>query len=250
MVAAMEPDRAQSKFGSKLLIPGAILLAGVIIAGAIMWTNGLRGARETATVAPTPAPSGESRTANGDIADDDPYLGNPNAPVAFVEFSDFQCPFCRRFYRETLSQIKERYIKTGKVKFVYRDFPISSIHDMAETYAEAGECAEDQGKFWPMHDKIFEEQGKRGSGTISGITASDVKRWARDIGLDGAAFDQCLDSGRHASEVAKDYQDGQALGVTGTPATFINGRLVVGAVPYAQFEGLIEQALAGGGGLR
>ncbi len=241
----MESDQREPALGAKLLIPGAIVLAGIIIAGAILWTNRPGGSRQAAALAQTPAPPGQSAgTAAGDIADNDPYLGKPDAPVTFVEFSDFQCPFCRRFYRESLSQLKEKYIKTGKVKFVYRDFPISSIHEMAEAYAQAGECANAQGKFWPMHDKIFDEQERRGSGTISGITVSDVKRWAREIGLDGTAFDQCLDSGKYAAEVAKDYQDGQALGVSGTPTVFINGRLVVGALPYAQFEVLIEQALA------
>ncbi len=237
----------QPALGPKLLIPGAIVLAGIIIAGAIMWTSGLKGQNQTATLTQTPSASGQpAAAAPGDIVDDDPYLGSPDAPVTFVEFSDFQCPFCRRLFRETLPQLKEDFIKTGKVKFVYRDYPISSIHGMAETYAQAGECADDQGRFWPMHDKIFEEQERQGSGTITKFSAADVKGWARDIGLDGAAFDACLDSGKHAPEVAKDFSDGQALGVSGTPTVFVNGRSVVGALPYTQFKALIEEALKAG----
>lgn len=240
----MEPNGpGEPRRDLKLLVPGAIVLAGLIIAGAIIWTSGFRGSSKTATLTPTPAgqPTG---AASGNIADDDPFLGNPDAPVIFVEFSDFQCPFCRRLFRETLPQLKEEFIKTGKVKFVYRDYPLSAIHGLAETYAQAGECADDQEKFWPMHDKIFEEQDRAGSGTITNFSAADVKRWAREVGLDGVSFDACLDSGKHAGEVAKDFSDGQALGVSGTPTVFVNGRSVVGALAYAQFKALIEAALA------
>lgn len=97
--------------------------------------------------------------------DDDPVLGKADAPVTLIEFSDFQCPFCRAFWKEALQQIKKDYIDTGKAKFVYRDFPLS-FHPLAKPYALAANCANDQGKFWEMHDKIFEEQAKKGEGTI------------------------------------------------------------------------------------
>lgn len=229
----------ENKNENSYLIPGAIVLAGVLIAAAVMYSS-------TATRSPGPANVGDSvpEAVSGDLTDDDPTLGNPEAPVTIVEFSDFQCPFCRKFYLDTLSEIKEKYVKTGKVKFVYRDFPLTSIHDMAQTYAEAGECADDQGKFWGMHDKIFEEQQKRGSGTVTDFTAADIKRWARELGLDGAKFDSCLNSGKYTAEVDKDFADGQRNGVEGTPATFVNGLLVPGAVPFSQFKALIEEELA------
>ena len=223
------------------LVPGAIVAAGVIIAGAVFYVG------RSDTSAPPPAGgAGLERGAAraGDLADDDPSLGSPSAPVTVVEFSDFQCPFCRQLFRDTLPQLKDEYIKTGKVRFVYRDFPLVAIHEMAETYAQAAECADDQGRFWEMHDKIFQEQDRGGPGTVSGITATDVKRWAREIGLAGAGFDGCLDSGKYREEVAKDLADGQAAGVSGTPTVFINGRPVVGAVPYPQFKTLIDAALA------
>ncbi len=225
------------------LVPAAIIAAGAIIAGAVVYVG--------RSGAPAPLPAAQGRDAalaagavTGELADDDPSLGSPSAPVTIVEFSDFQCPFCRRFFRDTLLRLKDEYVKTGKARFVYRDFPLTAIHEMAETYAQAAECAEDQGRFWEMHDKIFQEQDLRGQGTISGISVPDLKRWAREVGLDGTAFDGCVDSGKYREEVAKDLADGQAAGVTGTPTVFVNGRAVVGAVPYAQFKALIDAELA------
>ena len=176
-------------------------------------------------------------------ADDDPFMGDKNAPVTIIEFSDFQCPFCRRFWSDTLSQIKTQYIDTGKVKLVYRDFPLDSIHPGAKPAAEAAECAEDQGKFWEMHDKIFEEQNKQGQGTVQfGVT--DLKNWAGELGLDQDKFDSCLDDGKYADEVAKDFQDGAQAGVQGTPSFFINGKQLSGAQPFAAFQQAIDAELA------
>jgi protein-disulfide isomerase len=175
-------------------------------------------------------------------ADDDAVLGNPDAPVTIIEFSDFQCPFCRKFYKETLPQIKKDYILTGKAKLVYRDFPLVQIHPGATPAAEGAECAKEQGKFWEMHDVIFDEQEKQGSGTIQ-FTADDVKKWAAKLGLNTSKFNQCLDSEKYKQEVEKDIADGSAAGVTGTPAIFVNGRLIVGAQPFAAFKVIIDEEL-------
>jgi protein-disulfide isomerase len=166
--------------------------------------------------------------------DDDSIKGDKNAPVTIVEFSDYECPFCARFYSQTLSQIDENYIKTGKVRLVYRDFPLS-IHPQAQKAAEAAECAGEQDKYYDMHNILFEK------GVSGGVTS--FKQYASEIGLDTAKFNSCLDSGKMASEVQKDFQDGQSYGVRGTPAFFINGQLVSGAQPYANFEAAIEAAL-------
>lgn len=190
--------------------------------------------------APIPPPSQPTGPVNVSV-DDDAFLGKKNAPVTMIEFSDFQCPFCRSLWRETLPQIKKEYIDTGKVKFVYRDFPLS-FHSGATPAAEGAECARDQGKFWEMHDAIFEEQQKQGSGTIQ-FTADDVKKWAANIGLNTTKFNQCLDSGKYKQEVEKDIADGSAAGVSGTPATFINGRLISGAYPFAAFKVIIDEEL-------
>ena len=228
---------------SKLFLPIAIVLAGVMISGAVLWT---RSSPQTAANS-----GGTVQQAAGNIpqaggivnvsADDDASLGDPNAPITLIEFSDFQCPFCRKFMIDTLPQIKKEYIATGKVKLVYRDFPLS-FHPGATPAAEGTECAREQDKFWEMHDVIFDEQEKQGSGTIQ-FTADDVKKWAGNIGLDTTKFNQCLDSGKYKKEVEKDVADGVAAGVSGTPAIFINGKLVVGAQPFSAFKVVIDEEL-------
>jgi len=168
-------------------------------------------------------------------ADDDPVKGDKNAPVTIIEFSDFQCPYCERFYTQTLPLIDEKYIKTGKVKIVFRDFPLG-FHQYAKKASEASECADQQGKFWDYHDKLFENQ--------KALDISSLKQYAKELGLDTAKFDTCLDSGSMASEVQKDLTDGSKYGVSGTPSFFINGINLVGAQPFAAFEQVIEQELA------
>jgi len=169
--------------------------------------------------------------------DDDPVKGSKNAPITIVEFSDFQCPFCARFYAQTLPSIEENYIKTGKVKFIYRDFPLN-FHQYAQKAAEAAECADEQGKFWEYHDILFQKQSEWSSAGVE-----KLKEYAQNLGLDTAKFNECLDSGKYSSEVQKDYSDGSNYGVTGTPTFFINGIEVVGAQPYSVFEQIIEQEL-------
>ena len=251
----MFPDENQKsseqgiKSGSNtLLIPGAIIVAGVLIAGAVMYANAPRSGstvpgegRGAALVGktakePVGAAAKSNLTATTGLIDDDPSLGNPEASVVLVEFGDFQCPFCSRLFQETLPQIKEQYVKTGKVRFIYRDFPLSSIHAVAQKAAEASECADEQGKFWQYHDMLYERQ--------QSLSAANLKVWASELGLDSALFNTCLDSGKYADEVQKDLSDGQAAGVTGTPATFVNGRLVPGAVPFETFRAVIEEELA------
>ncbi len=167
-------------------------------------------------------------------ADDDPVKGDKNAPITMIEFSDFECPFCGRWFQQTFPAIDEKYIKTGKVKLVYRDFPLN-FHTQAQKAAEASECADEQGKFWPMHDKLFNE------GVQGGVEG--FKKYAKDIGLDTGKFNKCLDSGQMAAEIRKDLADGGRYGVSGTPGFFINGVKVVGAQPFQVFEQVIEAEL-------
>ena len=166
--------------------------------------------------------------------DDDAIKGDPNAEVTIVEFSDYECPYCARFYSQTLKQIEETYIDTGKVKFIYRDYPLSG-HSQAQKAAEAAECAGDQGMYYEMHDKLFE------MGVSGGVDS--FKQYAVSIGLDATEFNDCLDSGKNYDEVRKDLSDGSAAGVRGTPAFFINGILVSGAQPFSAFQQVIEQEL-------
>ena len=169
-------------------------------------------------------------------ADDDPVKGDPNAPVEIIEFSDFQCPFCSRWYSDALPQIQKEYIDTGKVKLVYRDFPLSSIHPQATPAAEAAECAKEQGKFWEFHDKLFENQAS--------LSTASYKQWAQELGLNTQQFNDCVDKKKYQREVTKDYQDGQAAGVTGTPSFFVNGINIRGAQPFSAFKTIIDQELA------
>lgn len=163
------------------------------------------------------------------------FKGDADAPVTIVEFSDFQCPFCERFYSQTLGLIEQNYVDTGKAKIVYMHFPLTSIHAEAQKAGEAAECAGEQGKFWEMHDKLFDNQAS--------LSSSNYKAWARELKLDSAKFDSCLDSGKYAGKVREQTDYGSSLGVSGTPAFFINGAPISGAQPYSVFEQIIESEL-------
>lgn len=225
------------------MIPGAIVVAGVVIAGAVLYGGGLRNTPAGGSSAPPPA------VAAGSLADDDPSLGDPSAPVTFVEFGDFQCPFCNSFFREAEPEIIERYVKTGKVRFVYRDFAF--LGEESVRAAEASECADEQGKFWAYHDRLYNfiwdnYYAKNESGeNVGAFAEANLKRLAADSGLDAGAFAECLSSRRYRAEVEKDIADGRAAGASGTPTAFINGKMIVGALPFGQFQTAIEAALAG-----
>ncbi|MBI4361244.1 thioredoxin domain-containing protein [Candidatus Micrarchaeota archaeon] len=197
-------------------------------------------------VSPTPTPSPTLRPsvhARDLISTYAGMRGRADAPVIVVEFSDYQCPFCRRFYAETLPLIQGDYIDSGKVRFYFKDFPLS-FHPMAHVSSEAARCAGDQGKYWQMHDKMFGEQNADSSGTTTvNYSVDDLKAWAREIGLDGTAFDACLDSGKYKDSVAADYREGVSAGISGTPSFVINGQTLVGAQPYSAFKSVIDAEL-------
>lgn len=172
-----------------------------------------------------------------------PALGNKDAKIQIVEFSDFQCPFCRRFYTETWEQLKKEYVDTNKVAIYFRHFPLD-FHPSAFISAEASECANDQGKFWEMHDAMYNEQEKKGSGTTIQFTADDLKTWASTIGLDSGKFNECLDSGKFKEKVNKDMTEGATAGVSGTPTFFVNGTELVGAQPFSAFKAVIDKKLS------
>jgi len=168
--------------------------------------------------------------------DDDPVKGDPDAPVTIIEFSEFQCPFCKRYVDQTYPQILKDYIETGKVKYVFRDFPLG-FHPHAKPAAMASECAHEQDKFWEYHDELFENNENLGDDLYLQIAA--------DLGLDIEQFQTCLESEKYSEEVDKDLADGQKYGISGTPGFFINGKLISGAQPYSVFKDAIEQALNG-----
>ncbi len=173
-----------------------------------------------------------------------PPLGKKDAKVTIIEFSDLQCPFCRRFFTDAFPKIKQDYIDTGKVAYYFRHYPLS-FHPAAQKSGEAIECANDQGKAWVLHDLMFEkQQAMDPSGGTVEYTVDDVKMWAQEVGLDMVAFNQCLDSDKYKEKVENDVAEGTAAGVSGTPAFFINGTPLVGAQPYESFKAVIDQELA------
>jgi len=165
--------------------------------------------------------------------DDDPSIGSPDAPVTIVEFADFGCPYSR----QSSLVIRAAALKWGdQVRFVYRDFPITELHPAAELAAEAGECAQDQGRFWEYHDKLYLNQ--------TDLREETLVRFARELNMDVEAFERCLGSGVYKEEVAEDYAAGVAAGVRGTPTFFLNGNRVPGAIPADVLDSLIQRLLA------
>ena len=180
-------------------------------------------------------------------ADNDPIMGDPNAPITIIEFSDFQCPFCARFHTQTLPSILDEYIDQGKVKLVFRDFPIQSIHPNALPASIAAECANDQNKFREMHDILFEKQNEWNK-IDTAKALSLFSQYALDFGINQEEFDSCLTSGKHISEIQKDLEDGRNYGVSGTPGFFVgNDELgyveLKGAQPFESFKKVIDSQL-------
>ncbi|NKB88390.1 MAG: thioredoxin domain-containing protein [Acidobacteria bacterium] len=165
--------------------------------------------------------------------DGHPTFGPEDAPITLVEFSDFECPYCGGF-AATLERAKREY--DGQIRLIYRQLPLSQIHPNAIKAGEASLCAEEQGRFWELHDAMFADQAS--------LTVPDLKAKAGQLGLDQAAFDACLDTGKYAAQVDEDLQLASRLGLDGTPALFVNGRpLVGGAVPYEMLAELIDDEL-------
>jgi len=191
-----------------------------------------------------------------------PVEGKADAPVTIIEFSDFQCPYCGKFITDSYPQIKSQYIDTGKVKLIFRNFPLP-FHQYAQKAAEATLCASQQSKYWEMHDKLFANQ--------NALTVDNLKQYAKDFGLDGTKFNTCLDSSTFADQVKKDLNDGASYGIGGTPSFFVikgktsvdpkdittksqanqyiidlgnNETLLIGAQPLNLFQQAIDKALS------
>lgn len=216
----------------------AIVLVGFLIVAAFfigsMWTKirtleGDKGGSKQTAV--TPQPTGAPTKVEVRVNSDDPVKGNPEAKVTIVEFSDFQCPYCGRV-EPTLKRILETY--KDQVKLVYKNYPLSS-HENAEPAALAALCAKEQGKFWEYHDLLFENQ--------ESLKAADLKKYAADLGLDTNTFNSCFDGKKYKNQVQADLSEGNRVGVRGTPAFFINGRLLSGAQPFENFKMIIDEEL-------
>ncbi|MDP2606748.1 MAG: thioredoxin domain-containing protein [Deltaproteobacteria bacterium] len=170
------------------------------------------------------------------LAKNGPSRGSVKAPVTLIEFSDFQCSFCRKFWQTTLPLLDKKYISTGKVKFIYRHFAV--LGKPSEIAAQGAECAGEQAKFWEYHDKLFAS-----AGSPLAFTDGKLKSYAKELGLKSQAFNQCLDSGKQLKKVEGETAIAFFLGARGTPAFFLNGQMLVGAQPFHVFETVIEKEL-------
>lgn len=256
---------------SGIIFISALILAGTIYAGAKMIENKI----SSAPVAPTPvqqaaANTPETGTAAQDTSlsyiggslavnsaakptgttpdtDNVPFIGSKDAKVTIVEYSDYECPFCKKFFDQTISQLEKDYINTGKVKFIYKDFPLHSIHPLSLPAANAARCAGAQDKYYEMHNALFETYNTwTGSSNVKdGLTAV-----AKSIGVDTNKFSSCLTDFTYKDAIEKDYTEGYYLGVRGTPTTFINGKMITtangdsaGAMDYTMLKAEIDKLL-------
>ncbi len=249
--AAVQPP---AELSTVLVIPRAVfnyvIIAAVFmilgVAIGILWANNNAAANKTLIeqsvaaaieaqgdlVASSNTPSLEDPNSRFTVsADDDPFIGAADAPIVIVEFSDFNCGFCKRFNDNTMQSILDAY--GDKIRFTYRDYPI--LAESSLTAALAGECANEQEKFWDFHDVLFANQGD--------FSRDSLVRMAGEVGADTTAFAACLDDQKYMDEVVADYRDAQRIGIRGTPAFFINGRPISGAQGYQVFADIIEQEL-------
>lgn len=190
--------------------------------------------------APTPAPAAPTgpTTVAAIVNPQDPIKGDPKAKVTIVEYSDFQCPFCGRFYKDTLPQITKEYIDTGKAKFVYKN--LAFLGQESNDSANAAFCAQEQNKFWEYHDKLFASQSGENEGAFA---APNLKQFAVEVGLNAAQFNSCLDAKKYDSRVQADIAEANTNGFTSTPSFAINTTPLVGAQAFAKFKTIIDAEL-------
>lgn len=203
--------------------------------------KGLKKLMETRLQKQPPAPR-QPTTGKANI-NGDPYMGKPDAPLVLVEFSDYECFYCARFFRKTLPQIKKEYIDTGKLKHVFKDFPLG-FHKKAKKAAEASLCAGEEQKYWEMHDLIFENQKQ--------IDIPHLINHAKTLGLNAEDFEKCLDDSRYSKGIDKDIKTGQEIGIRGTPSFIlgkindrgeVEGDFIRGARPYKAFKSALDAML-------
>ena len=235
-----------------LLIMYAVLVPLVLTAGLgagyLIWgqdtgssnTNAaqpeLDDAQQAAVPVETGAPDVPREITRYDIPiDDDPILGPEDAPITIIEFSDYECPYCRNWHQEVLPQLIEEY--PDQVRIVFRDFPLTSIHSNAVPAAIAANCAAEQDGYWEFNELLFNSE--------KGLSSDAYQQYAEEIGLDTDSFNECLESNRYEDEVLADFEYASQFGVRSTPTFFINGIALVGAQPFEVFKQLIDQELAG-----
>jgi len=245
------------KKGSNKLLPVSILVASILVSGSLSYfgyeyankmTDDVFNAKVEqgikAFIAKQQAAQPEDKTGTvvqGDFSDDDSVLGDKNAPVTMIEFSDYQCPVCQRFHAEVFPALKEKYIDTGKMKLVYRDLPLTSIHPYAYPAALAADCVKDQGgdtMYYKMHENMFKAE------LSSDLTPDVLQKAATDSGANLSEFNKCVAADKFKDEIAKDSKDAADLGFRGTPGFLINGYMMDGLYSLQAYEQVIDKALA------
>jgi protein-disulfide isomerase len=218
-------DKVHDKSSDKKENIAALVIFGIIVLAVVgLFTNwfGLTANNEIATSERLEVPY-----------ENDPVRGNLSAPVTIVVFSDFECPFCK-VGEQTLMSVYQKY--NGNVAVIFKNFPLTTIHPNAYNSALAAECANEQGKFWEYHDYLFSHN--------NALSPLELKNYAGDLALDTARFNECFDKQRYAFNVQRDMDVGRQLGISGTPAFFINGRRLSGAQPEIEFTKIIDEELA------
>lgn len=222
---AMKPETTiQSTMSNKEFLYGIVIIILVVLLMYSFFIGGFSFSKEKTTAPPaaqrtTPEKQTTLPTISKDYLGNLPFLGNENAQISFIEFGDYQCNYCKDFYTNTEQKIKPDYINTGKLKFYYKDFPQLNLHDKAEVSALAARCANEQGKFWEMHDKLYQEQGV----WILAQKSSAVERFSEyveQLGLNKEQFSACLKTEKYRDAMNVDYEDGNRLDIRGTP-TFL-----------------------------
>jgi protein-disulfide isomerase len=247
--APAEPASVAMNGGARkeemLTMPMAIVIAAALVSASVVYFAwaGMQGGRPAQQVGGNGDTGGTAQT--GDvpaIGERDVILGDANAPVTVIEYADYQCPFCERFFTQTESAIKNDYVKSGKVRLVYRNFAF--LGPESKDAAAAAECAKDQSKFWLYHDALFAAEGLDGKEHNGNLNKDLFVKLAKNVGMDTNAFAQCYDSKKYVELVEKQTAEATAAGVNSTPTTYVNGTQVVGAQPYGTFKAAIDQALA------
>jgi len=217
-----------------LLLPLTFVVG--LSVGYLFWGRPASAEQATAVTQAAQAPAGQEQAVQRYEVpdDDDPSIGPQDAPITIIEFSDYECPYCKRWYNEVYLRLREEY--ADEIRVVFRDFPLYSIHPNAEPAAVAANCAELQGMYWEYHDLLF--AGEQ-------LDETTYLQYAEGLGLNLDEFKACLDSEEQVSEIRGDYEYASGLGVRSTPTFFLNGLPIVGAQPYEVFQQVIEQELAG-----
>jgi protein-disulfide isomerase len=253
-----EVDVSVSRGGRKrdLFLPISILVAAVMVGGAIVFATLYKGGTPAAPVGANNGTGGTAAAATSTtetaaqamtLGPRDAILGNANAPVTLIEYGDYQCPFCGEFFSQTEPEIVQNYINTGKVRMVFRDFAFLGAESTVA--ANAAQCAEDQNKLWAYHDALYSgkvaDDAAGGSEDDGFFSTAELLKLGQQVGLNMTTFTSCVENNTDANIVAQEKGDAANVGINSTPSFLINGQQITGAQPYSDFQTAIESALQG-----